>query len=86
MACYEFLKVNNLCLYNVYIYSKYEENSQKQAVFFQNLSKKNFDLLPKKSFVFHESTQKHFSHIVEIRDIESLIKKDWKVTKISVKH
>ena len=35
----------------------------------------NFNLLPRKKLFFHESTQKHFVNIVEIRDIESLVKK-----------
>ena len=39
-----------------------------------------------KKIVFcHESTQKHFIYIVEIRDIESLVKKSKKMTKIGVK-
>ena len=47
---------------------------------------KNSNLLAKKSVFFYKSSQKHFVYIVEIRDIESLVKKDQKVTKISVKH
>ena len=61
------------------------KQTKKQAVFFPNLSKKTSIYLQKNIIFFYDNALKHFSYIVKIPDRESLVKKERKTTKISVK-